>query len=254
MTEAERIQRVIAILQELKEDQIALVEDVASLLAKQYSKIWRLPSSDFVDECILYTLGDLIRVHHAFSKGPFTKDKLEFALEKANNLCGVQAELASSGNPGHDITIAGVKISLKTEAERSIHADRLHISKFMELGKGDWSDKVEDFEGLRDQFLLHTRSYDRIFALRCLFKQINKWHYELVEIPKELFEEARTGTFRKARTRVIPISGYCDVIDNLEQVKFRLYFDGGGERKLQIKDLQKKYCTVHAIWEFSIDD
>jgi len=77
-------------------------------------------------------------------------------------------------------------------------------------------------------------------------------YYELVEIPKELLEEAWYGSFRKARTRVIPNSGYCDVTDNLGQPKFRLYFDGGGERKLQIKDLMKSHCTVHAFWEFSV--
>ncbi len=254
MTEAERIKRVVAILQELKEGQVALIEEVASILSRQYIKIWRLTSSDFIDDCLLYTLGDLIRVHHAFSKGPFTKDKFEFALEKAKNLCGAQAELASSGFPGHDITVSGVKISLKTEAERSIHTDSLHISKFMELGKGDWSDKIEDFKGLRNQFLSHMRSYDRIFTLRCLSKQIDRWYYELVEVPKWLLEEAEGGVFRMARTRVIPISGYCDVKDDHGKVKFRLYFDGGGERKLQIKDLQKSYCTVHAFWEFSVGD
>ena len=254
MTETERIRRLISILRELKEGQKALVEEVATLLARQYITIWHLPSSDFVDDCLLYTLGDLIRVHHAFSKGPFTKDKFEYALEKAKNLCGVRAELSNSGTPGHDISIAGVKVSLKTEAERNIHADSLHISKFMELGKGDWYDRIEDFQGLRDQFFSHMQSYERIFTLRCLSKRSDRLYYELVEIPKELLEEARYGTFRIAKTRVIPISGYCDILDNQSQVKFRLYFDGGGERKLQIKDLQKKYCTIHSVWEFSIDD
>lgn len=178
--------------------------------------------------------------------------KFEYALEKAKNLCGVQAELASSGNPGHDITVAGINISLKTEAEKNISLNKLHISKFMELGKGDWSDRLEDFQGLRDQFFAHMRSYDRIFTLRCLSKLNNALFYELIEIPKELLEEARYGTFRKARTRVIPNSGYCDVMDDHGQPKFRLYFDGGGERKLQIKDLKKIYCTIHAIWKFSV--
>jgi hypothetical protein len=252
MTESERIQYIVSILKDLKDGQIGLVEDVVSLLGRRYINIWRLPSSDFIDDCVFYILGDLIRVHHAFSKGPFTKDKFEFALEKASNLCGKQAELASSGNPGFDITISGTKISLKTEAEKTIHADYIHVSKFMELGKGDWSDRIEDFIGLRDQFLTHLSSYERIFTLRCLSKRTDKLYYELVEIPKGLLEEAVDGEFRKARTKVTPISGYCDVFGKQGEIKFRLYFDGGGERKLQIKDLQKTYCTVHAFWEFSV--
>jgi hypothetical protein len=124
----------------------------------------------------------------------------------------------------------------------------------MELGKGEWTNKIEDFHGLHRQFFHHLQAYERIFSLRCLSRQSSQMLYELVEIPKSLFEEARNGIFRKARSRVTPMSGYCDVFDEQGQAKFRLYFDGGGERKLQIKDLQKKYCTVHALWEFSLDD
>ena len=34
-------------------------------------------------------------------------------------------------------------------------------------------------------------------------------------------------------------------------IKFQLYFDGGTERKLQIKHLRKDLCVVHAQWEFA---
>ncbi|WP_422616418.1 hypothetical protein, partial [Rhodoferax sp.] len=34
------------------------------------------------------------------------------------------------------------------------------------------------------------------------------------------------------------------------QLKYSLYFDGGTERKLQIKHLRKDLCTVHATWTF----
>ena len=33
-------------------------------------------------------------------------------------------------------------------------------------------------------------------------------------------------------------------------MKFALYFDGGTERKLQVKDLQKSLCIVHGEWDF----
>ena len=33
-------------------------------------------------------------------------------------------------------------------------------------------------------------------------------------------------------------------------LKFALYFDGGTERKLQIKAIRKDLCTVHATWRF----
>jgi len=48
-----------------------------------------------------------------------------------------------------------------------------------------------------------------------------------------------------------PKPGYCTVEDSVGQVKFRLYFDGGGERKLQIKDIRKNLCVVHAEWDLA---
>ena len=82
--------------------------------------------------------GDALRLHHAFSAEPFTKDKFEFLLWKTFTAGQVDAALAAKGNPGHDISIAGERFSLKTQADRSVKAERIWISKFMELGRGKW--------------------------------------------------------------------------------------------------------------------
>jgi hypothetical protein len=37
---------------------------------------------------------------------------------------------------------------------------------------------------------------------------------------------------------------------SIGESKFQLYFDAGGERKLQIKGLKKPHCLVHAEWRF----
>ena len=169
------------------------------------------------------------------------------------NLCGRSALLAARGNPGHDITIDGQKCSLKTQADRNISENRLHISKFMELGRGRWTDSVEDLVGLREQFIEHLKAYDRIFSLRCLSKYPRNWRYELVEIPKLLLLESIHGQLRIITgSTQMPKPGYCDVYDDSGKIKFQLYFDGGTERKLQIRNLLKYYCTVHAIWDFAI--
>jgi type II restriction enzyme len=46
-----------------------------------------------------------------------------------------------------------------------------------------------------------------------------------------------------------PKPGYC-YIEEQGTTLFSLYFDGGGERKLQIKGLRKDLCLVHATWKF----
>ena len=52
-----------------------------------------------------------------------------------------------------------------------------------------------------------------------------------------------------------PKPGYCNISEATGKGnKFQLYFDGGTERKLQIKNLQKKYCVLVAKWKFSIDE
>jgi type II restriction enzyme len=75
------------------------------------------------------------------------------------------------------------------------------------------------------------------------------YHYELVEIPIALLNETVNGSlYIMNNSKQTPQPGYCDVRDLDGAIKFRLYFDGGSERKLQIKDLQIKYCLIHANW------
>lgn len=167
----------------------------------------------------------------------------------------MRAELARKGNPGHDITIGGVKFSLKTQANKGISRKSVYISKFMELGKGQWGDDEKDLIGLREQFFSHMKSYDRILVLRTVSKAPDGWEYELVEIPTALLQQASGGTLRMMHgSTQNPKPGYCDVRDLKGALLFQLYFDGGTERKLQIKGINIENCIVHARWNFPADD
>jgi len=249
-----RVDKLSAALRELTRPQFDFIESVVEQFRQPFITISRHPQSDLVDECLLRDFGDVLRIHHCFSKEALSKDRFEYAFERILNQCGKHAVLSAKGNPGHDITIEGVPCSLKTQADANIKSDILHISKFMELGKGHWSARVKDLEGLREQFFVHMNSYERIFSLRCLSKGPARWHYELVEIPKALLEESADGKLSIRRTsKQSPKPGYCDVADPSGGVKYQLYFDGGTERKLQIKNLRKDLCTVHATWIFATE-
>ncbi len=251
--DARRIERLMEALENLTERQISLIEEVVNQFRKPFVQLERLTTSDIVNDSLLQDFGDALRIHHCFSKEPFTKDKFEYALEKISNLCGHKAKLAPKGNPGHDITINEQRFSLKTEASKAISTNKLHISKFMELGKGTWTDEVEHLKGLCEQFFRHTEAYDRILSLRCLSQGRPHWHYELMEIPMALLHESRLGSYRiQSKSKQQPKPGYCDVVDKAGNIKLQLYFDGGTERKLQIKNLQKSLCIVHATWVFII--
>jgi len=165
---------------------------------------------------------------------------------------GKKALLSPRGNRGHYITIDGCAISLKTQADKGIRTDKIWISKFMELGKGHWGDRLSDLEGLRQSFLDHLRSYERIIVLRAL-QRGPEWHYELVEIPKKLLTAAATGALEmKTDSKQYPKPGYCHVRSAEGDLLYQLYFDAGSERKLQVKNLVKSQCSVHADWQFLI--
>jgi hypothetical protein len=209
---------------------------------------WRNHQLNFISEPVLNSLGDAIRIHHAFSRQALSKDRFEYALERALLLNGVDAALSSSRtNRGHDITIEGERVSLKTEAAANTKETHLHISKFMELGRGAW-----ELPLLVQSFLEHMQGYDRIFQFRFLPAQSGHYFYELVEIPKELLLQARTARLEvMENSRQNPKPGY-GYVNNPQtgELAYQLYFDGGSERKLQIKSIDKKYCTLHATWRF----
>jgi type II restriction enzyme len=252
-TDAARLSRITDRLPKLHSEQLAFLDTITErlLVAADY---WSNPKSDLVTADILRNFGDILRIHHCFSVEPFSKDRFEYAFQKTLSGAGVEAALAPRGNPGHDLTIRGVPTSLKTEAAANTKANAIHISKFMELGRGVWSDKPDQLEGLRDRFFHHMRSYERIFTLRRL-KASGSEHYELVEIPKALLNEAANGALEmRMDSTQTPKPGYCTVRDAVGRIRFRLYFDGGTERKLQVKSLDKSLCVVHATWRFNTSE
>lgn len=244
------VKSLVGTIPELTAGQLHWLHRVVSVFESDHA--FALTKSDLFDEETLQNFGDAMRVHHSFSAEPFSKDKFEYVFVKVLNMSGHKATLAPKGNPGHDATVDGVRLSLKTQADKNLKPGTIWISKFMELGKGQWTDKPADLEGLRQQFLTHMQGYDRILTLRALSKA-PKWVYELVEIPKSLLEKARDGTLEMmSASEQLPKPGYCYVRDANGAIMFDLYFDGGSERKLQIKSLDKSLCSIHASWEFLI--
>ncbi len=247
------IERIVQNLPFLSEKQLEWIESVTFQFLRPHN-FERLPDSDLINDHLLQSIGDGLRIHHCFSSQPLTKDKFEYLLETAAKESGMVAKRAPRGNPGYDLIINEELLSLKTQADQKIKEEQLHISKFMELGKGEWTTRKKHFLALKEQFFAHMEQYDRIFSLRALSKDPQNIRYELVEIPKDLLLEAedcvlKIMTTSKQKTK----PAYCTVYDEDENIKFQLYFDGGGERKLQIKKLAKQHCIVHATWTFSVE-
>ena len=239
------IAQIALSLEALTPTQLDLVRNVVAKLSTTTNG-YRNPDSDFISEAALNHIGDALLAHHSMAQRPLSKESFEHALEGALRRAGHDAVLAKRGNPGHDLTVDGVAVSLKTQADAAIKADVLHISKFMELGSGAW-----ELPLLRDQFLAHMTSYQRIFQFRCHRQGSTGYLYELVEIPKSLLQEGANATLElRQESKQTPKPGYGYVHDAQGRLKFALYFDGGTERKLQIKGLRKDLCVLHATWSF----
>lgn len=214
--------------------------------------------TDFVSETFAQEFGDILRAHHLGSDQPLSKDKFEYATVRAFLEVGVPASKTAGGTyPGQDITVDGIPWSLKSEAARNIRRDKIHISKFMELGKGAWFTE-DDLIALRERMFDHLTKYDRIITLRCfnessLGSGVRTYTYELVEIPKSLFERSADFPIEfKTNSRQNPVPASCYVLDRFGNVEMELYFDGGTERKLQIRSILKSSCIVHGTWTFSV--
>lgn len=247
----QRIESLLHAIRELTPGQFNWLESTVQIFQCPHS--YQIYKSDLLDEETLENFGDALRIHHSFSMEPFSKDKFEYVLEKVVNMNSHRASLASKGNPGHDITIDNIPISLKTQADKNIKEDKIWISKFMELGQGQWGDDPSHLNGLLKMFLKHLNKYERILILRALQKSPN-WIYELVEVPKAILLLAETGTIEmKSNSKQFPKPGYCFVRKGDIDL-YQLYFDGGGERKLQLKNLLKSLCIVHARWEFKVPE
>lgn len=244
---AVKLKSIISVLPTFSDSQIDWLESVIRRFELVHS--YTHHKSNLVNNKMLASFGDALLIHHSLSREPLSKDRFEYMLERSALLSGKQARIAKRGNPGHDLTIDNEKFSLKTQADASIRVDTIHISKFMELGHGKWGNDPKDLGGLRDQYLDHMKQYDRILTLRTLGRPPDPWFYELVEIPKTLLREAQSGKIEmRLDSKQSPKPGYCTVVDEKGNTKFQLYFDGGSERKLQIKGLRKELCIVHATW------
>lgn len=249
----DRMDELVSQLHALAPDQVHLVAQLVEHLARPV-EVEVLDPDGMLGQEFTAAFGAVLQMHHCLSNQPFTKDKFEWAMVDVLTRCGFDAVHGPPGLAGHDIQVANEKWSLKTQADRSIKLDALHISKFMEMGKGKWTDE-KSLSGLRDRFLKHMKGYDRIFSLRHFVTEsgTETGHlYELVEIPKTLLEESLHGTLEmRHKSRQNPKPGYCTVRDAHGDIKFQLYFDGGTERKLQIKALRKCFCMVHCSWNLA---
>ena len=104
MTRQQRIERLIAAIPELSDYRLQLVDRTIGVFQAEKNFV-RSPASNLITSRVLEDFGDVLRLHHAFSREPFSKDKFEYALERVLQGTQIDARLAPRGTRGYDIEI-----------------------------------------------------------------------------------------------------------------------------------------------------
>jgi type II restriction enzyme len=195
-----------------------------------------------------------IALHHRLTRHSLNKETFEYALVETCISDGMKASCFPPNHPGADVRVGDEVWSLKTQSDKNIKREFVTFHKFMEAGKGAVntnSDRVRLVHSVRQ----HAAQYDRLFVLRALPKESLSAipDYELLEVPVRLFIECPNGPLSVSDTsdrQPQPFS--INVPQNGSQSRaYQLYFDGGSERKIKIKYLDRKLCIPHVLWSFA---
>jgi len=239
---------LFAVIQELEDEQIGKLLDVARVMARPIDENVN-PDSDLMRPEFVAEFRARLQAHHATHTTQMDRLGFENAFLSASRAGGFEAEEAPSKTTRfYDATVDGEQVALKTEGAKSMKADRLHISK---LSEAAWIQDMRSARKRRERSLELIEDFleavDRIYVLR-FYQSSDVPHYELVEIPVEHFELMRalgTEAFDSDAPR-IPIEDEKGPI-----MEFRI---DRSDSKVTIGKIEKSRCIVHGEWKLAEAD
>ncbi len=241
------LRQLIAVATRLDPVQIELLSEVAQTMLRQVEETIN-PASDFVTARFAANFRNRLLIHHATNEAKLSKKAFEYAFKGACEADGKAGLITISDTfSGVDVTIDGIRFSLKTEAWKGIRADKLAISKFTEAR---WIQQFFTLEDLAREAARripdHLSQYDRIVVLRARDVSATRLLYELVEIPRAVLGSvaALTAADFTARTAQGSSSARA-TFDGRPAFTLRL---DGSDGKITIAGLQMAFCIRHASW------
>jgi hypothetical protein len=220
------------------------------------SKHW-LVSNDF--QAIF---GMRLAMYHAVTRCPVNKTTFESILSESCTELGMSAVIPSSHTAVVDLVVENKRVALKSEGK--IH-EKVHISKFCELGWGSWECSRDLYYKIHNTSKTDTNrtfesrlsQYDLVLTLRHNDSIEKMIAYELIEIPTSVLKrildipmESYNEEFEASKSKTIPKS--CNIkipwINRESAKEIIVKFDGGGERKLTIT-VPLEACVRLATWD-----
>ena len=206
------------------------------------------PNSDFVTPRFTANFRNRLLIHHATNEAKLTKKAFEYAFKGASEADGRTGFITTSDTfSGVDVTIGGVRFSLKTEASKDIRAEQIAISKFSEARWIQQQTTIEDLaREAATRIPAHLNNYDRILVLRARELSGAHLHYEIVEIPRDLLGRVATLTAANFSARTAQGGSSAKVAIN-GRPAFTLRLDGS-DGKVTIAGLRISECVRHVSW------
>ena len=241
------LRELIAVATRLDPIQVELLMEVARTMMRQVEETIN-PDSDFATPRFTANFRNRLLIHHATNEARLSKKAFEYAFKGAFAADGKAGTITVSDTfSGVDVTIEGVKFSLKTEASKDIRADRITISKFTEAR---W---IQQFSTLDDlareaarRIPAHLSQYDRILVLRARDISATRLLYEIAEIPRDVLGRVAALTSADFSPRTSQGGSSAKVaIDGRPAFTLRL---DGSDGKITISGLQMEFCIRHVSW------
>ncbi len=241
------LRQLIVVATRLDPVQVELLTDIARTMLRAVQET-RNSASDLVTGRFAADFRNRLLIHHATNESKLTKKAFEYAFQGACRADGKEALVTvSSTFSGVDVTVDGVRFSLKTEAAKDIRADSLIISKFTEARWIQQCSTLEELvEEIRTRIPAHLSLYDRILVLRVRDLSLKRVQYEIVEIPIALLRRVADLTAADFTPRTKQGGSSARVkIEGQTALTLRL---DGSDGKITLAGLRLEYCVRHAVW------
>lgn len=239
---------LFSLVQELDDEQVAKLLDVARVMAQPIQENLN-PKSSLMTPGFVAEFRARLQAHHATHTTPMDRLGFENAFLAASRAAGLKTlDAPSRTTRFFDATVDGKQVALKTEGAKAMKPDYLHISK---LSEAAW---VQDMRSARtrhekamafiDEFLAAVQ---QIFVLR-YYRSSATPRYELVEVPVALFEQIKNATVADFDSDAPRI----EVADDKGPIM--VFAIDRSDSKITVRKLVKARCVVHGEWQLSGTD
>ena len=199
---------------------------------------------ELLTDQFLAAVQSLVERHHTiYPRLPPQGLFFEALVEQSFHLAGwrdCEVIPTTPNSPQHDLSVAGVRLSIKSETGKATKIDNISITKLCTTETGTW-----DAKSLVAHTIAHIHRCDRMLMLRAIWKD-EGFDYQLVEIPLSLLSRMNEVEFFEVGTRQGRRSLATDIMDGNRKL-FRVHFDGA-DGKCQIHGLLVELCSVLRKW------